>query len=53
MDGNFLQLTEEETEVLVCAPVRSVLKVMEILGPLVTSDKSSIRNLEVSFVPGS
>lgn len=49
MDGNFLQLTEEEAEVLVCAPVRSVLKVMEILGPLVTSDKSSIRNLEVIF----
>lgn len=49
MAGNFLQLNEEKTEVLVCAPKKSVPSVMENLGPLATFAKPSIRNLGVTF----
>uniref|UniRef100_A0A669F551 Reverse transcriptase domain-containing protein n=1 Tax=Oreochromis niloticus TaxID=8128 RepID=A0A669F551_ORENI len=46
---NFLQLNEEKTEVLVCALDRHVPNIMNALGHLSTSVKSSIRNLGVTF----
>uniref|UniRef100_A0A669AZZ0 Reverse transcriptase domain-containing protein n=1 Tax=Oreochromis niloticus TaxID=8128 RepID=A0A669AZZ0_ORENI len=49
MADNFLQLNEEKTEVLVCAPDRHVPNIMNALGPLSTCVKSSIRNLGVTF----
>uniref|UniRef100_A0A669BKN7 Reverse transcriptase domain-containing protein n=1 Tax=Oreochromis niloticus TaxID=8128 RepID=A0A669BKN7_ORENI len=49
MADNFLQLNEEKTEVLVCAPDRHVPNIMNALGPLSTFVKSSIRNLGVTF----
>uniref|UniRef100_A0A669CLJ3 Reverse transcriptase domain-containing protein n=1 Tax=Oreochromis niloticus TaxID=8128 RepID=A0A669CLJ3_ORENI len=49
MAGNFLQLNEEKTEVLVCAPKNFVPSVLENLGPLATFARPSIRSLGVSI----
>lgn len=49
MDDNFLQLNEEKTKVLVCAPDKFVPKIMENLGPLATFGKSSTTDLGVNF----
>lgn len=49
MADNFLQLYEEKTEVLVCAPETFVSRVMENLSPLATFAKPSVRNLGVTF----
>lgn len=49
MADNFLQLNEEKTEVLVCAPKKFPRRVMENSGSRSTFAKPSIRNLGVTF----
>uniref|UniRef100_A0A8C6W0R4 Reverse transcriptase domain-containing protein n=1 Tax=Nothobranchius furzeri TaxID=105023 RepID=A0A8C6W0R4_NOTFU len=51
MAGSFLQLKEDKTEILICAPDKLVPKVRDSLGQLASHTKPSIRNLGVTFDP--
>uniref|UniRef100_A0A8C6PBL6 Reverse transcriptase domain-containing protein n=1 Tax=Nothobranchius furzeri TaxID=105023 RepID=A0A8C6PBL6_NOTFU len=51
MAGSFLQLNEEKTEILICAPDKLVPKVRDSLGQLAFHTKPSVRNLGVTFEP--
>uniref|UniRef100_A0A8C6P1U2 Reverse transcriptase domain-containing protein n=1 Tax=Nothobranchius furzeri TaxID=105023 RepID=A0A8C6P1U2_NOTFU len=51
MAGNFLQLNEDQTEILICAPDKLVPKVRDSLGQLASHTKPSVRNLGVTFDP--
>nr|XP_054594398.1 uncharacterized protein LOC129161884 [Nothobranchius furzeri] len=49
--GSFLQLNEDKTEILICAPDKLVPKVRDTLGQLASHTKPSVRNLGVTFDP--
>uniref|UniRef100_A0A8C6K7Z1 Reverse transcriptase domain-containing protein n=1 Tax=Nothobranchius furzeri TaxID=105023 RepID=A0A8C6K7Z1_NOTFU len=51
MAGSFLQLNEDKTEILICAPDKLVPKVRDSLGQLASHTKPSVRNLVVTFDP--
>nr|XP_054596020.1 uncharacterized protein LOC129163078 [Nothobranchius furzeri] len=51
MAGSFLQLNEDKTEILICAPDKLVPKVRDSLGQLASHTKPSVRNLGVTFDP--
>ncbi|XP_070409411.1 uncharacterized protein [Nothobranchius furzeri] len=50
MAGSFLQLNEDKTEILICAPDKLVPKVRD-LGQLASHTKPSVRSLSVTFDP--
>ncbi|KAF7642330.1 hypothetical protein LDENG_00259840 [Lucifuga dentata] len=52
MPDNFLQLNENKTEVLICAPASLIPKVVENLRSLSSFIKSTIRYLAVTFDQG-
>uniref|UniRef100_A0A8C6NNP0 Reverse transcriptase domain-containing protein n=1 Tax=Nothobranchius furzeri TaxID=105023 RepID=A0A8C6NNP0_NOTFU len=49
--GSFLQLNEDKTEILICAPDMLVPKVRDSFGQLASHTKPSVRNLGVTFDP--
>uniref|UniRef100_A0A8C6PV72 Reverse transcriptase domain-containing protein n=1 Tax=Nothobranchius furzeri TaxID=105023 RepID=A0A8C6PV72_NOTFU len=49
--GNSLQLNEDKTEILICAPEKLVPKVRDSIGQLASHIKPSVRNLGVTFEP--
>uniref|UniRef100_A0A8C6VU81 Reverse transcriptase domain-containing protein n=1 Tax=Nothobranchius furzeri TaxID=105023 RepID=A0A8C6VU81_NOTFU len=51
MAGSFLQLNEDKTEIIICAPDKLVPKVRHSLGQLASHTKPSVRNLGVTFDP--
>uniref|UniRef100_A0A8C6KCT2 Reverse transcriptase domain-containing protein n=1 Tax=Nothobranchius furzeri TaxID=105023 RepID=A0A8C6KCT2_NOTFU len=51
MAGSFLQMNEDKTEILICAPDKLVPKVRDSLGQLASHTKPSVRNLGVTFDP--
>uniref|UniRef100_A0A8C6MBL6 Reverse transcriptase domain-containing protein n=1 Tax=Nothobranchius furzeri TaxID=105023 RepID=A0A8C6MBL6_NOTFU len=51
MAGSFLQLNEDKTEILICAPDKLVPRVRDSFGQLASHIKPSLRNLGVTFDP--